>query len=71
MLGDADLDSSQKAELALEAAALAKSIETEGKIENLIKAIGLPREKICTYCYDGCDPTGQCGCCGCKKEEKA
>ena len=40
-------------------------------LENLIKAIGLPREKICTYCYDGCDPTGQCGCCGCKKEEKA
>ncbi|MBQ1271940.1 MAG: SpoIIIAH-like family protein, partial [Clostridia bacterium] len=40
MLGEADLDSTQKAELALEAAALAKSIETEGKIENLLKAKG-------------------------------
>ncbi len=23
------------------------------KLENLIKAIGLPREKLCTYCWDG------------------
>jgi amidophosphoribosyltransferase len=23
------------------------------KLENLIKAIGLPKEKICTYCWDG------------------
>lgn len=49
MLGDADLDSSQKAELALEAAALAKSIETEGKIENLIKAKGFEE---CMVYYD-------------------
>ena len=49
MLGEADLDSSQKAELALEAAALAKSIETEGKIENLIKAKGFDE---CMVYYD-------------------
>ncbi len=35
-------------------------------IEKLVEAIGLPKEKICTYCFDGCDPT-HCGCCSCKK----
>jgi stage III sporulation protein AH len=49
MLGEADLDSTQKAELALEAAALAKSIETEGKIENLLKAKGFEE---CMVYYD-------------------
>ena len=24
------------------------------RLENLIKAIGLPREKVCTYCWNGC-----------------
>ncbi|QSH39982.1 amidophosphoribosyltransferase [Lentisphaerota bacterium ZTH] len=24
-------------------------------LENLIKAIGLPKEKLCTYCWDGCE----------------
>jgi amidophosphoribosyltransferase len=23
------------------------------RLENLIKAIGLPKEKLCTYCWDG------------------
>ena len=23
------------------------------KLENLVKAIGLPKEKLCTYCWDG------------------
>ncbi len=40
MLEDASLDSEQMAQLTLEAAAIAESIETEGKIENLIKARG-------------------------------
>lgn len=40
MLADAELDSEQKAELAMRAADLADSIEKEGKIENLIKAKG-------------------------------
>ncbi len=26
-------------------------------IEKLVEAIGLPKSKICTYCFDGCDPT--------------
>ena len=32
------------------------------KLENLIAAIGLPKEKVCTYCYDGCEG----GCCPCR-----
>ena len=34
-------------------------------IESLVKAIGLPKEKICTFCFDGCDPTGCVGGCRC------
>ena len=49
MLADADLTGEQKAQLALEATALAKSIETEGKIENLIKAKGFAE---CMVYYD-------------------
>lgn len=30
-------------------------------IEGLVEAIGLPKEKLCTYCFDGCE--GGCGCC--------
>jgi stage III sporulation protein AH len=40
MLEDANLETEQRAELAMRATDLAKSIETEGKIENLIKAKG-------------------------------
>ena len=39
-------------------------------LENLIKAIGLPKERVCTYCYDGCDPTGDCIACGCCKKKE-
>jgi amidophosphoribosyltransferase len=28
-------------------------------LDDLISAIGLPREKLCTFCWSGCDPTGQ------------
>ncbi len=31
------------------------------KLEDLVKAIGLPKEKLCTYCWDGCR--------GCKTRE--
>ena len=31
-------------------------------IEKMIKAIGLPKEKVCTYCFDGCK--GCCSKCG-------
>ncbi len=34
-------------------------------IENLVKAIGLPKSKLCTYCFDGCE--GCSGACGCRK----
>ena len=40
MLEDADLTTDQMTQLTMEAASIAKSIETEGKIENLIKARG-------------------------------
>ncbi|MEA5011682.1 MAG: SpoIIIAH-like family protein [Angelakisella sp.] len=40
MLADASLTSEQMAELTAQAATIAKSIETEGKIENLVKAHG-------------------------------
>ncbi len=31
------------------------------KLEELVAAIGLPREKLCTFCYDGCDRScGEC-----------
>lgn len=40
MLEDANLTTDQRAELTLAATELAESIETEGKIENLIKAKG-------------------------------
>ncbi len=49
MLADAQLTAEQKTELALEAAKLAKSIEVEGKIENLIKAKGFAE---CMVYYD-------------------
>ena len=30
------------------------------KLDNLITAIGLPREKVCTYCWDGNESCGSC-----------
>ncbi|MCI8649280.1 MAG: SpoIIIAH-like family protein [Anaerotruncus sp.] len=48
MMADADVDANIKAEMALKASEVAQSIETEGKIENLIKAKGF---KDCmVYC---------------------
>ena len=26
------------------------------KLTDLVEAIGLPKEKLCTYCWDGCEP---------------
>jgi amidophosphoribosyltransferase len=39
-------------------------------LENLIASIGLPKESICTYCYDGCDRS-KCQCCCGGKENAA
>ena len=25
------------------------------RLNDMVKAIGLPKEKLCTYCWDGCD----------------
>ena len=35
-------------------------------MEKLVEAIGLPKEKICTYCFDGCNPV-KCKNCPCEK----
>ncbi len=29
------------------------------RLDDMIKAIGLPEEKLCTYCWDGCDKPGK------------
>lgn len=49
MLTDASVDANIKAEMVLKATELAKSVETEGKIENLIKAKGF---EDCMVYYD-------------------
>ncbi len=36
------------------------------KLTDLVEAIGLPKEKLCTYCWDGAEP-----CSGCPKSGKA
>jgi len=50
MLEDANLTTDQMTQLTMEAAGIAKSIETEGKIENLIKAKGF--EECMVYLED-------------------
>lgn len=39
------------------------------RLDDLVAAIGLPKERLCTYCFDGRDPSlkkGTCrGCPGC------
>jgi amidophosphoribosyltransferase len=30
------------------------------RLDDLVKAIGLPREKLCTYCWNGCDKPVRC-----------
>lgn len=49
MLQDADISADEKAQLTLKAADIAESIETEGKMENLIKAKGFTD---CMVYYD-------------------
>ena len=40
-------------------------------IDDLVQAIGLPRERLCTYCWTGEDVSlGGCADCPCKKEAK-
>jgi amidophosphoribosyltransferase len=30
------------------------------RLPDLVSAIGLPKEKLCTYCWDGAEPCGSC-----------
>ena len=30
------------------------------RLDDMVKAIGLPREKLCTYCWNGCDKPVKC-----------
>jgi amidophosphoribosyltransferase len=30
------------------------------KLHDLVAAIGLPKERLCTYCWDGAEPCGHC-----------
>ncbi len=34
------------------------------RLDDMVNAIGLPREKLCTYCWNGCDKPSEC-----RKEE--
>jgi glutamine phosphoribosylpyrophosphate amidotransferase len=29
------------------------------RLDDMIKAIRMPEEKLCTYCWDGCDKPGK------------
>ncbi len=42
---------------------------TYQKLDHLVAAIGLPKEKLCTYCWDGVDGCSSCAGCA-EKEEK-
>ena len=37
------------------------------RMEDMIEAIGLPRERVCTYCWSGQDISCPGGCGGCAK----
>jgi amidophosphoribosyltransferase len=37
-------------------------------LEDLVAAIGLPKERLCTYCWDGKDVSCKGGCPGCPKK---
>lgn len=39
-------------------------------IETLVKSIGLPKNRICTHCFDGSSRFHPCKSCGCHKENK-
>jgi glutamine phosphoribosylpyrophosphate amidotransferase len=30
------------------------------KLDDMVAAIGLPREKLCTYCWNGAEPCADC-----------
>jgi len=32
------------------------------RLDDLVEAVGLPKEKLCTYCWDGAECPSSCGC---------
>lgn len=41
------------------------------RLDDLVASIGLPKEKICTYCFDGKDPSLAGTCAGCPHRKAA
>jgi len=41
------------------------------KLDDLVSAIGLPKEKLCTYCWDGAEPCAACSSCTLEKKGAA
>ena len=40
------------------------------RLDDLVAAIGLPKERLCTYCWDGKDISCPGGCPGCQKKQQ-
>ena len=40
------------------------------RLDDLVAAIGLPKERLCTYCWDGKDISCSGGCPGCPKKQQ-
>ena len=40
------------------------------RLDDLVSAIGLPKERLCTYCWDGKDISCPGGCPGCPKKQQ-
>ena len=40
------------------------------RLDDLVSAIGLPKDRICTYCFDGQDVSEKCRNCPCRAERK-
>jgi amidophosphoribosyltransferase len=41
------------------------------KLDDMVNAIGLDREKVCTYCWNGCDNRSACTAHGEEKQTTA
>ena len=40
------------------------------RLDDLVSAIGLPKDRLCTYCFDGQDVSEKCRNCPCRAERK-
>ena len=43
------------------------------RLDDLVEAVGLPKERLCTYCWDGADPYGMASeaCAGAAQARRA